>query len=196
MRDHAQSRAQPAGVQYPGRRYLGICGAKIGCAANVERQPRRPPNLGDNGADVLVAYERQQVASRPAGRSRRSMFGGNRRTTLNRSRATRDMRVASETDDAGCRQLSGIALRVSPRCHPGTRKVVGAAGFEPASASDTAGRPATPCAQGERTLTTGGKRPLPLVFLRNFAIVATAGNLEPLPIVSQLSAKAELSPKM
>ena len=76
--------------------------------------------------------------------------------------------------------------RLLPRCYPGTRKVVGATGFEPA----------TPCAQGERTLTTGGKRPLPLVFLRNFAIVATAGNLEPLPIVSQLSAKAELSPKM
>ena len=65
------------------------------------------------------------------------MFGGNRRTTLNRSHATRDVGVASETDDAECRQSGGIALRVSPRCHPGLRKVVGAAGFEPAA----------PCAQ-------------------------------------------------
>src|SRR4030095_17253512 len=39
--------------------------------------------------------------------------------------------------------------------------MVGATGFEPA----------TPCAQGEETHTTGGSgRPLPLVFLRNFAI--------------------------
>ena len=46
-------------------------------------------------------------------------------------------------------------------CHPGGRKVVGATGFEPA----------TPCAQGEGTHTTGGSgRPLPLVFLRKFSI--------------------------
>src|SRR5690349_14971184 len=41
----------------------------------------------------------------------------------------------------------------------GARRVVGATGFEPA----------TPCAQGEGTHTTGGSgRPLPLVFIRKF----------------------------
>jgi hypothetical protein len=37
-----------------------------------------------------------------------------------------------------------IARRVEPRWNPGTRKVVGAAGFEPTFAEATAGRPATP----------------------------------------------------
>src|SRR6266542_5167508 len=50
------------------------------------------------------------------------------------------------------------------------RIVVGATGFEPTCADATAGRPATPCAQGKRTHTTGGSgRPLPLVFLRKFS---------------------------
>ena len=49
--------------------------------------------------------------------------------------------------------------RLLPRCYPGTRKVVAATGFEPA----------TPWAQGERThATRGSGRPLPLVFLRKF----------------------------
>ena len=52
------------------------------------------------------------------------------------------------------------ALWVEPRWNPGLQKVVGATGFEPA----------TPCAQGEQTHTTGGSgRPLPLVFIRKFS---------------------------
>ena len=35
--------------------------------------------------------------------------------------------------------VPGVVPRVLPRCYPGTRKVVGATGFEPA----------TPCAQGK-----------------------------------------------
>jgi len=41
--------------------------------------------------------------------------------------------------------------RCLPRCYPGTRKVVGATGFEPAFAKATAAKPATPCAQGRST---------------------------------------------
>ena len=122
---------------------------KIGCSANVERQRRRPPKIGNNGVDVLVAYEQQQIASRPAWTIEVVDVRRKSPNDLNRSRATRDMRVASETDDAGCRQSGGIALRVSPRCHPGTRKVVGATGFEPA----------TPCAQG-RNNATAARPPL------------------------------------
>ena len=124
MRDQAQSCAQPAGVQYPGRRYLGICGAS--------RKSDVPRTLNGNGAGhprsvttvptCSLAMSSNRLPADRLGRSRWSMFGGNHRTTLSRSRATRDVRVASETDDAGCRQSGGIALRVSPRFHPELEK--------------------------------------------------------------------------
>src|SRR4051794_5393779 len=62
--------------------------------------------------------------------------------------------IASVADDSANSRSFCVLWRFSS-------EVVGATGFEPA----------TPCAQGERTHTTGGSgRPLPLVFLSNFAI--------------------------
>src|SRR5215510_5930094 len=58
--------------------------------------------------------------------------------------------IASTADDSANSRSLFVLWRFSS-------EVVGAAGFEPA----------TPCAQGEGTHTTGGsRRPLPLVFLR------------------------------
>ena len=56
-----------------------------------------------------------------------------------------------------------MAPYVEPRWNPGTRKVVGATGFEPAFAGATAGRPATPCAQGKLG------RPLKVLIPERFA---------------------------